>query len=58
MYNRMATQSLDAISSILTSNSNDDTPSIDKKTFGNLGVAIDKLYQYSLTSDENMLKAA
>lgn len=42
----------------MTSNSHYDMPSIDKNTFGNLGAAIDKLYQYSLTSDETIFKAA
>jgi len=42
----------------MTSNSHYDMPSIDKNTFGNLGAAIDNLYQYSLTSDEAIFKAA
>ena len=54
----MATQSFNALNAILTSNTHDDVPSIDKTTFGNLGAAIDSLYLYSLTSDENIFKLA
>lgn len=55
-YNKMAEQSLEALSAIMTSNSHFDAPSIDKTTFGNLGVAVDNLYLYSLTSNENLFK--